>query len=138
MRAAKPCLVGAMWIVGCASAPPPEPNATAAPAAPPSAEPAPTSNAEAAAPPRKPRKPFEVYSTCADVVTVAFAEDPKSPKVDRRPIAPSATIEGPRNEDGNQTVWLLDDKGEPIAKVNVTRGMKRVEIGRSCRTLDAR
>ena len=36
-----------------------------------------------------------------------------------------------------KTVWLLDDKGEPIAKVHITRGMKQLEIVRSCRTLDA-
>jgi hypothetical protein len=35
-------------------------------------------------------------------------------------------------------VWLLDDKGEPLVKVHVTRNMKRVEIGKSCRTIDAR
>lgn len=124
-------------IVGCASTPAATPPASPAT----ESSPAPAAEAREAAeapPPRKPRKPFEIYSTCADVVTVAFGEDPKAPKADRRPIASSATLEGPRNEDGNQTVWLLDDKGEPIAKVNVTRGMKRVEIGRSCRTLDAR
>ena len=32
---------------------------------------------------------------------------------------------GPRDADGNQTVWLLDDKGEPLVKVHITRGMKR-------------
>lgn len=102
------------------------------------AEPASESPTAAEAAPKRPRKPFEVYSACAEVVTVSFAEDPKAPNAGRKPIAPSSSVEGPRNDDGNQTVWLLDDKAEPIAKVNVTRGMKRVEIGRSCRTLDAR
>ena len=88
--------------------------------------------------PAKPRKPFEIHSSCSDVVTVVFAEDPKAANAGQRTIAPSSSIEGPRNPDGNQTVWLLDQSGEPLIKVNVTRGMKRVEIGRSCRTLDAR
>lgn len=92
---------------------------------------------EAAAPP-VPRKPFEVYSHCADVVSVVFGEDPKAPNAGNRTIAPSASIEGPRDADGNQTVWLLDSAGAPLIKVKVTRGMKRVEVGRSCRTLDAR
>ena len=115
-----------------------------APASPASAsapEPATTSAeppAEPEQPPAKPRKPFEVYSACADVVTVVLAEDPKAANARKRTIAPSASVEGPRNPDGNQTVWLLDTSGEPLVKVNVTRGMKRVEIGRSCRTLDAR
>ena len=113
-----------------ASASTPEASATSAE---PQAEPE-----QPPAEPAKPRKPFEVYSACADVVTVVFSEDPKAANAGKRTIAPSSSVEGPRNPDGNQTVWLLDTSGEPLVKVNVTRGMKRVEIGRSCRTLDAR
>ncbi len=109
---------------------PPSATALAAPAAS-SAVPA-----EAEAP--KKRRPLEITSACSDVVTVLFAEDPKAPNAGRRTIAPSASIEGPRDAEGNQTVWLLDPAGEPLVKVHVTRGMKRVEIGRSCRTIDAR
>ncbi len=108
-------------------------QAPEAPAA--SAEPA---KQEEPAPEPKKRKPFEVYSACAEVVTVVFAEDPKAANAGQRAIAPSSSIEGPRDPDGNQTVWLLDTNGEPLVKVHVTRGMKRVAIGRSCRTLDAR
>jgi len=103
----------------------------------------PTETASTATPPapaeepKKPRKPFEVYSSCAEVVTVVFHADPKAANAGKRTIAPSSSIEGPRDADGNQVVWLLDEKGEPIIKVNVTRGMKKVEIGKSCRTLDA-
>jgi hypothetical protein len=91
--------------------------------------------------PRKgnhPRKPFTIHSSCAEVVTVAFGEDPKAATAGKRALASNGEIEGPRGPDGKQTVLLLDDKGEPIAKVHVTRGMKQVDIGRSCRTLDAR
>jgi hypothetical protein len=95
--------------------------------------------AEAApAEPAKPRKPFEIYNGCADVVTVAFGEESKGPDAGKRTIAPRSAIEAPRDAQGNQTVSLLDASGEALIKVNVTRGMKRVEIGRSCRTLDAR
>lgn len=105
--------------------------------APPATAAAPEAPAEPAPEPKK-RKPFDVHNGCADAVTVVFAEDPTAKGADKRVMAPSATIEGPRNADGNQTVWLLDANGESLVKVNVTRGMKRVEIGRSCRTLDAR
>jgi hypothetical protein len=93
--------------------------------------------AEAAPSPRK-HRPLEIYSRCGDVVTVVFADDPKAPSVGKRAIAPSSAIDGPRDDNGNQTVWLLDEKGEPLVKVRVTRGMTRVEVGKSCRTLDAR
>lgn len=88
--------------------------------------------------PKRPRKPFEIYNACTDVVTVVFGENPTAPNVYQRRLAPSTSGEGPRDDDGNQTVWLLDGTGEPLVKVRVTRGMKRVEVGRSCRTLDAR
>jgi hypothetical protein len=88
--------------------------------------------------PHRQRKPFPIHSSCSDVVTIAFGEDPKAADSGHRTIAPNSEIDGPRDADGNQTVWLLDDKGEPIVKVHVTRGMKQLEIGRSCRTLDAR
>ncbi len=111
------------------------PSAAQAPSEPASPEPA---AAEAPAEPKKPRKPFDVTSACAEVVTLVFSEDPKAPGALKKTIAQSTTVEGPRDDDGNQTVWLLDTNGEPLLKVRVTRGMKRVEVGKSCRTLDAR
>jgi hypothetical protein len=83
------------------------------------------------------RKPFPIHSSCSDVVTIVFGEDPKAPGAGRRTVAPNSAIDGPRDAEGKQTVWLLDDKGEPTVKVHITRGMKQLEIGRSCRTLDA-
>lgn len=94
--------------------------------------------AEAEPAPERKRKPFEIHSGCAEVVTLVFGDDPKAADAVKQPMAPRSTLQGQRDKDGNQTVWLLDDNGEPLIKVNVTRGMKRVEIGRSCRTLDAR
>lgn len=112
--------------------------AAASPDATPSSSAVPAPSEPPAEPPQPPkrRKPFEVYNSCSDVVTVVFDDNPKAGG--GRTIAPSASIEGPRDGEGNQTVWLLDAGGEPLVKVHVTRGMKRVEIGKSCRTLDAR
>src|SRR5262249_4511377 len=53
--------------------------------------------------PKKPRKPFEIYSNCSDVVTVVFGENAKDPKAGKKTIAPSSGIDGPRDNDGNQT-----------------------------------
>jgi hypothetical protein len=83
------------------------------------------------------RKPFPIHSSCSEVVTIVFGEDPKAAGAGRRTVAPSSSIDGPRDSDGKQTVWLLDAKGEPTVKVHITRGMKQLEIGRSCSTLDA-
>jgi hypothetical protein len=132
-RALLPCLA-LLTLAACAHN---EPAPATPPAeAPPAAE-APAPPAEPAAEPKR-RRPYEIYSACTDVVTIAFGEDPKASTAGRRTLAPGSSIEGARDADGNQTVWLLDASGEPLVKVNVTRGMKRVEIGKSCRTLDAR
>lgn len=88
--------------------------------------------------PARQRKPFPIHNACTEVVTLVFGDDPKAANADRRKLDAHGDFDGPRDSAGNQTVWLLDDKGEPLVKVNVTRGMKRVEVGRSCRTLDAR
>lgn len=133
-------LVSVLALVACGGGKEPAPPPAVSPSSPaPSAtaaEPAPEPTIPAV-PPK--RRPLEVHSSCADVVMVAFAADPKAPNASKRTIAPNSEIvDAPRNDDNTQTVWLLDANGEPLVKVNVTRAMKRVEIGRSCRTLDAR
>ena len=85
------------------------------------------------------RKPFPIHSACARVVTVIFGDDPKAPSAGRRTIAPDSTIDGPRDAEGKATVWILDEKGEPLPMkpAQITRGMKQLDIGRSCTTYDA-
>lgn len=127
----------ALAACGGGAATPPSSLAGPAPAEAPASPEAATPVAKPAPPPPK-RRPYEIHNDCADVVTVVFGDEPKAEGAGSRTLAPGSSIEGPRDADGNQTVWLLDDAGEPLIKVNVTRGMRRVQIGRSCRTLDAR
>jgi hypothetical protein len=129
-------------LTGCAST---EPAPAAAPAkASPDSSAQPSPSTEPAKPeastegePARPRRPLQIANACGDVVTVVFGADPKAASAGGRTIAPGASIEGPRDKDGSQIVWLLDNAGAPLIKVHVSRGNKRVEIGRSCRTLDA-
>lgn len=132
----------ALALGGCGGEKPPkDPSSPAEPAAEAKASSETPPEPEAAKEPEPPKKrrPYEIHSSCNDVVNIVFGEDPKSPKAGKQTIAPGATIsDGPRDADGNQTIWLVDDAGEGLVKVHVTRGMKRVEVGKSCRTLDAR
>ncbi|MCA9590424.1 MAG: hypothetical protein KC657_34210 [Myxococcales bacterium] len=134
--------LSALAACGGAKAEPVAPASTssAPPAASAEPPPAPSSApAEAATEPhRKKHRPYEITNHCADVVTIVFGDEPKTAPRGKRTIAANDTIEGPRGEDGTETIWLVDDKGEPILNVHVTRGIKKVQIGRSCRTLDAR
>src|SRR3954453_12424436 len=79
--------------------------------------PDPTASASGAAPgdpdvvgdnPAKPRarKPFPIHSSCPDVVTIVFGEDPKAQGAGRRTVASNSSIDGPRDAEGKQTVSL--------------------------------
>jgi hypothetical protein len=129
--------------IACGNSSPP--STPAAPSAAPadSTPPAATASASAAAsaeapsePPKK-RRPLEIHNACNAVVTVVFGEDPKADTSGKRSLASGTSIDGPRDAEGKMTVHLLDEKGEKVATVHVTRGMKKVEVGASCRTLDA-
>lgn len=133
-------LAGAVALACGGGAPPPKAPETAAPPSPepaPSGAPAPSASEEPAAPKKK-HRPYEITNNCADVVTLVLGDEPKTAPRGRLTLAASSTIEGPRGEDGTETLWLVDDKGEPLINVHVTRPIKKVTIGRSCRTMDAR
>jgi hypothetical protein len=114
------------------SATPSEPATSVA-----SAEP-PASASPSEPEPQRKKRPLEIKNACHSVVTVVFGEDPKAETSGKRTIAGDTSIDGPRDAEGKMTVHLLDEKSEKVATVHVTRGMKKVEIGASCRTLDAR
>lgn len=99
-----------------------------------SAAPAPASSSDGASP--KSKRPLTIFSGCGDVAYVAFGD--ASGSGGKRSIAPSSEIEAPRTADGTQVIWLVDPSGQGLAHVTISPRMKRVEIGRSCRTLDAR
>lgn len=116
---------------------PASPSATS-PAATASEAPAAAASAEPATHTPKKRRPLDLYNACGRVVTVILGPDPKAADAGRRTVAPSATIDLARDAEGNQTVWLADEKGEPMpTKVHISRGMTKIEVGRSCSTLNA-
>lgn len=128
---------------GTSSAPQPPAGAPATSASSPASAtsasaPGPSAPADAPTPTHAQKKPLEIYNGCRDVVTVVFAEDPAEAGAPKRTIAGFASADGARRADGTQTVWLVDDQGKGLIRVHVTKPMKRVEIGASCRTLDAR
>jgi hypothetical protein len=101
------------------------------------AAPHPSESPQAESPKPRARKPLTIRNACSEVVTVAFGDEPTGPSGGRRTLAPNTFIEGPRDAQGKQTVSLLDTSGEAIARVHINLAMRDVEVGRSCRTLDA-
>ena len=85
------------------------------------------------------KRPLVAESLCPEVATLGIGDESTGFEGGQiRTIARGGSSDIPRKPDGTQRVWLLDDNSEGLIKVDVTRGMKRIEVGRSCRTLDAR
>ena len=61
------------------------------------------------------------------VRAVAVHHEPVEPAVAYRVDTP----------DGSVVVWVVDDKGEGLASVHVTRRMKHVRINADCARIDA-
>lgn len=86
--------------------------------------------------PVRKRRPYEIVNLCPTMVTLIYGEDPKAANAPTISLGGNARIEeGPRDKDGNQIVWLVV-RGDPLVKVRVSKGTKRVEIGTSCDTLE--
>ena len=138
-----PILASVLVVVACggdsATSAPPQTPATASPPAPP--EPAASTAPSDAAPAQTgaQKRPLELQSFCLSPTTIYVGPDPKAGGTGKREVAAQGTLSPiERRADGTQTVWLLDEAGAPLIKVDINSGMRKIEIGKSCRTLDAR
>jgi hypothetical protein len=135
-----PVAAASLFAVGCGSGSPPPPATPPVEGSPPAATPEPAAAVDAGPPPptAAQRRPLELTSNCTTQTTIYVGEDPKAGGEGKKTVSATGGIPMiPRLADGTQTVWLLDEAGAPLIKVNITRGMKKIEIGKSCRTLDA-
>jgi hypothetical protein len=80
---------------------------------------------------------IEVHSDCTDSVPLFLGDTPKFGNGTKTSVSANTTTSFPRGSDGTVTIWILDDQENGLASVHVTKRMKKVDIGRSCRTLDA-
>ena len=103
------------------------------PAAEPSASAAPGPNQDTIQP-----TTIEVHNDCSDSVPIFIGDTPKFGNGTKTSMSGNSTTSYPRNGDGTLTLWIIDDHENGLASVHITKRMKRVEIGRSCRTLDAK
>lgn len=80
---------------------------------------------------------IEIHSDCTDSVPLFLGDKPKFGSGTKTSISANTTTSFPRDSDGTLTIWIIDDQENGLASVHVTKRMKKVSIGRSCRTLDA-
>ena len=125
-------------VAGCASPPPP----AAAPAT--TAEPPPPASASAAAStaaaPEEPARhfrPIELTNACAHDVHVYFGDRPGDGHGTSATVATASSVPVPRGPDGTVVVWVVDDQGQGLASVHVTRWMRHVRFDPGCMKLEA-
>lgn len=80
---------------------------------------------------------IDVHNDCTDSVPLFLGDKPKFGSGTKTSVSSNSTTTFPRNSDGTLTVWIIDEQENGLASVHVTKRMKKIEIGRSCRTLDA-
>jgi hypothetical protein len=102
----------------------------------PTATPAPTATASPSGTTMVPMT-IDIHNDCTDSVPLFLGEKPKFGSGTKTSVSSNSTTSFPRNGDGTLTVWIIDDQENGLASVHVSKRMKKIDIGRSCRTLDA-
>lgn len=87
--------------------------------------------------PKRQRPPVEIINLCKEVAILAYGAPPNFKADNLGRFLGEASGSAPRERDGTLAVTLVDEKGAVLSQVTVSRRMKKLEIGRSCRTLYA-
>jgi len=124
-------------LAACESPAPPTPAAPSAPSA--SAPEAAASSAAPAAeaPTREQQRPLDLSSFCPHDLRLYYGEQPRDGTGVNVTISMGASLQVPRNPDGSVVVWVVDEKGNGLASVHVTKRMKHVRINTDCARIDA-
>jgi hypothetical protein len=127
------CLV----LAACESPAPPAPSAPAAPSVS-APETATTPGAPTAeAPTREQQRPLDLASFCPHDLRLYYGDQPGDGLGTNVTIATGATLQVPRKPDGSVVIWVVDEKGNGLASVHVSRRMKHVRINADCSRIDA-
>lgn len=92
------------------------------------------------APQEEPVRKFhalDLTSACPHDIHLWFGAHPGDGHGEAAVVASGATIPVPRQSDGTNMVWVVDDKGFGLASVNITKNMRHVRIDAACMKIDA-
>jgi len=103
----------------------------------PAASTAPDSTAAAPEPTALQQRPLDLTSACSHDLHLFYGAHPGPGAGASATIAKGATITIPRLPDGTQMVWVIDDKGNGLASVNVSKRMRHIRIDAACMHIDA-
>jgi hypothetical protein len=136
-----PCLASLACIVVLAACDPDRPPPATPPTSPAegTAQPAASSAAvpAEAAPTAEQQRPLDLASFCPHDLRLYYGDQPGDGLGTNATIATGATLAVPRKPDGSVVIWVVDEKGQGLASVHVTRRMKHVRINADCSRIDA-
>lgn len=89
------------------------------------------------APPPPHHRPIDLTSACPHDVHLYFGAKPGDGTGESATVSSGQTIPVPRQPDGTNVVWVVDDKGFGLASVNITKSMRHVHIDAACLKIDA-
>ena len=124
-------------LAACAS---PAPPAPATPAVTSDTAPAPAATSAApatAAPTAEQQRPLDLASFCPHDLRLYYGDNPSDGTGVHATVSQGASLQVPRNPDGSVVVWVVDEKGNGMASVHVTKRMKHVRINTDCARIDA-
>jgi hypothetical protein len=133
-------LLACLACVALAACESPAPPAPAAPSVPSASAPEATASSAAPAaeaPTREQQRPLDLASFCPHDLRLYYGEQPNDGKGTNVKIAMGDNLQVPRNPDGSVVVWVVDEKGNGLASVHVTKRMKHVRINADCARIDA-
>jgi hypothetical protein len=123
-------------LVACETLPPPPPP-TPAPATPATDSAPPVASEAPAAPSAPKQRPLELTSACPHDLHLYFGGQPGDGKGATATVSTGQTLQVPRQPDGTNVVWVVDEKGAGLASVNITKHMRHIRIDAACARIDA-
>ena len=76
-------------------------------------------------------------SFCPHDLRLYYGDNPSDGTGVHATISQGAALQIPRNPDGSVVVWVVDEKGQGMASVHVSKRMKHVRINTDCARIDA-
>ncbi|HEY8087344.1 MAG TPA: hypothetical protein VIF09_05855 [Polyangiaceae bacterium] len=80
---------------------------------------------------------LDLTSVCSHDLHLWFGAHPGDGHGEAAVVATGATIPVPRQADGTNVVWVVDEKGFGLASVNITKNMRHIRIDAACMKIDA-
>jgi hypothetical protein len=134
-------LLPLLLLPACASSTPAAASPATEASATPAATAAPSAAPSVAATPPEPtalqQRPLDLTSACPHDVHLFYGAHPGPGAGESAVVAKGATLAVPRLPDGTQMVWVIDEKGNGLASVNVSKRMRHIRIDAACMHIDA-